>query len=84
MTVSAKLDALDRMGMVVLGLLGTSLGLLISSASDIRVTSTLLIMFPGLAVPFLWVGLSEPPQASLHAEWRMALPMPGCCMGGFD
>ena len=56
---------MDRVGMAVLSLLGVFLGLLISSTSDISVTPTLLIMFPGLVigVPAL-VWLSEPLQ-----EW---------------
>lgn len=50
MTVSSKIDAVDRLGMAILALLGAPLGLLIASASDIRLTPTLLIMVPGLAV----------------------------------
>jgi uncharacterized membrane protein len=47
------LDAFDKIGVVVVTILGTGLGLLTALASDIRLTPMFVVMFPGLAVGYV-------------------------------
>ena len=47
------LDAFDKVGVVVVTILGTCLGLLTAVASDIPLTPMLFIIFPGLAVGYV-------------------------------
>ena len=51
-TARAKLSAFDRVGIVVITLLGTCIGLEIGLASDIRLTPILALLFPGLLIGF--------------------------------
>lgn len=52
MTARAKLSAFDRIGLVVVTLLGTCIGLEIGLASDISLTPILALLFPGLLIGF--------------------------------
>lgn len=47
------LDAFDKVGVVVVTILGTGIGLMIATTSDIRLTLMLFIIFPGVAVGYL-------------------------------
>jgi hypothetical protein len=49
-TARAKLSAFDRVGIVVITLLGTCIGLEIGLASDIRLTPILALLFPGILI----------------------------------
>jgi hypothetical protein len=49
-TPKAKLSAFDRLGIVVVVLLGTCIGLEIALASDFRLTLALALLFPGLLI----------------------------------
>jgi hypothetical protein len=51
-TARAKLSAFDRVGIVVITLLGTCIGLEIALASDIKPTPILVLLFPGLLIGF--------------------------------
>jgi hypothetical protein len=48
-----NLDAIDRAGVVVVTILGIGLGLMIATASDVRLTPMLFVMFPGFGVGYL-------------------------------
>lgn len=51
MRATTNLSTFDRVGIWVVALLGTPIGLMIATALDLRVTPTLaLIVFPGLPV----------------------------------
>jgi hypothetical protein len=45
-----RLSTLDRVGIVILSILGTCMGLLIGLASDIRLTPAVALLFPGVLV----------------------------------
>ena len=47
------LDAFDKVGVAIVTILGTGLGLLIALASDTRLTPMLIVIFPGVAVGYL-------------------------------
>jgi hypothetical protein len=51
-TARVKLSAFDRAGIVVVMLLGTCIGLEIASASDIRLTPMLALLFPDVLIGF--------------------------------
>ncbi len=46
------LDAVDKLGVLVVTLLGTLLGWMIAMTSDIRLTPMLIVMFPGSAIGY--------------------------------
>ena len=50
MRVLSWSNALDRLGIAIVSVLGAFLGLLMATASDIRITPTLLLIFPGLLI----------------------------------
>jgi len=45
-----RLSTFDRVGVGLLSILGTCIGLMISLASDLRLTPMVTILFPGLVV----------------------------------
>lgn len=62
----SKASRSDRLGVVVLGLLGAALGVLLASASDLRLTPALFIIAPGFAAG-LAVGIALGPAAGVVA-----------------
>jgi hypothetical protein len=55
-TAKTKLSTFDRIGLVVVTLLGTCIGLEIGFASDIRLTPMLALLFPG---PLIAPGIAR-------------------------
>jgi hypothetical protein len=47
------LDAFDKVGVVIVAILGAGIGLMIASGSDLRLTPMLVVLFPSVAVGHL-------------------------------
>jgi len=60
---SVPLDAFDKLGVVVVTLLGTLLGWMIATASDTTLTPVLTIVFPGVAIGYVAFKLLGLPAA---------------------
>jgi hypothetical protein len=52
-----ELSTLDRFAIRVVSLFGFCIGLLIASASDVRITPTLVMIFPGILIEVAVVRL---------------------------
>jgi hypothetical protein len=48
-----RLSGFDKLGVVVVAFLGTVLGLMITMTSDTKLTPSLFVMFPGLAIGYI-------------------------------
>jgi hypothetical protein len=53
MSKPGNLDTLDRAGVVIVTILGTALGLLISVAWDIRLIPMVIVIFPGVTIGYV-------------------------------